>query len=240
MFYLQHQNANGQKIAVTSTATRLFDLINTAASTTLSLAGFSHKANGLNITPEDGDIRVVFAEGITPTSSLGEKLSQGTTYFFRNIPLEKMKLIRVGSSNVNCSVVVGICDPSEVTAAVTSFAVGNSPVSSSNPLPVSQVTVTNYEVFADTSFVTGDSPVTLDVNAALGRNGTRGVIKNNGAGDLIFQLSSDGITFGDNFTLQGSTNSPTGAGEVFPIEYFSVDSIKITWSADTAYQVYIQ
>lgn len=120
MFYLQGQNANGSVIAVTSTATRLFDLINTAASTTLDRAGYSFKANGVNIRPEDGDIRVTFSEGISPTSTKGELLVRGMQYFFRNVPLDKMKLIRTGSSNVNCSIAVGVCDPGEATAAAGS------------------------------------------------------------------------------------------------------------------------
>lgn len=118
MFYLQNQNANGSVIAVTSAATSLYSLINTAASTTLDNAGYSFKANGLNILPEDGDVRILFDSVLSPTSTKGMLLTQGTQYFFRNVPLDKMKLIRTGGSNVSCSIGVGICESSEVTTAV--------------------------------------------------------------------------------------------------------------------------
>ncbi len=58
-----------------------------------------------------------------------------------------------------------------------------------------------YVAFSDTSFVTGDSPVTHDVNATLLRNGVDGFIDNFGAGDLQYQISEDGTTFGSTVYL---------------------------------------
>lgn len=118
MFYLQGQNANGSVIAVTSTATNLYDLINTAASTTLAYAGYSFKANGINILPEDGDVRILFDSSLSPTASKGMLLTAGTQYFLRNVPLDKMKLIRAGGTNVSCSIAIGICDATEASTAV--------------------------------------------------------------------------------------------------------------------------
>lgn len=118
MFYLQGQNANGSVIAVTSTATNLYDLINTAASTTLERAGYSFKANGINILPEDGDVRILFDSTLSPTASKGMLLTAGTQYFLRNVPLDKMKLIRTGGTNVSCSIGIGICDATETSTAV--------------------------------------------------------------------------------------------------------------------------
>jgi len=116
MYIEKHQNAAGSKIAVTNTATTLFDLINTAASTTLVNAGFSSRVNAINLTVEDGDIRVFF-DGNTPTATDGILLSSGNVYYYRGVPLDKMKLIRVGGSNVACSVEVGHSDASESTSA---------------------------------------------------------------------------------------------------------------------------
>lgn len=115
MYIEKHQNAAGCKITVTSTATSLFALINTAASTTLENAGFSSRVNAINLTVEDGDIRVFF-DGNTPTATNGILLSSGNVYYYRGVPLDKMKLIRV-SGNVVCSVEVGHSDASESTNA---------------------------------------------------------------------------------------------------------------------------
>lgn len=85
------------------------------------------------------------------------------------------------------------------------------------------------EYFIDTNFVTGDSPVTLDLNTALGRNAISALIINDGAGSFTFQLSTDGSTFGDSITLKG--------GEFREYAGISIDSIRITWVADSAYRV---
>ena len=87
------------------------------------------------------------------------------------------------------------------------------------------------EVFEDTSFVVGDSPVTLDFNAALGRNATRFSLVNDGAGTFTVKVSNDGDTFGAAYTLK--------AGETYPEEMsvnIDVDSIKLTHVSDAAYR----
>lgn len=83
--------------------------------------------------------------------------------------------------------------------------------------------------FKDTSFVTGDSPVTLDINAALGRNATGFFIVNDGDGDFTYAFSPDGSTFSDEITLKNN--------EWKIYTYLSVNSIRITWVADSAYRV---
>jgi hypothetical protein len=85
------------------------------------------------------------------------------------------------------------------------------------------------ESFEDSSFVTGDSPATLDVNAALGRNATQGYIICDGAGDIRVAFSTDGVSFGDNITLKES--------ERLNFSNQSVDTIRITWVSDSAYRV---
>jgi len=88
-----------------------------------------------------------------------------------------------------------------------------------------------YYSVSDTSFVSGDSPVTLDINAALGRNAEMGFIICDGLGDFTIELSDDGSSFGSAFTLKD--------GETFSIEGMSVDSIRITHSGtDSAYRVF--
>jgi hypothetical protein len=86
------------------------------------------------------------------------------------------------------------------------------------------------EFFEDTDFVTGDSPVTLDINTALGRNATTATIWNDGAGDFTYSLSTDGATFGDNIRLKASDRAHIITG-------LSIDSIRITWVADSSYRV---
>ncbi len=86
------------------------------------------------------------------------------------------------------------------------------------------------EAFKDTSFVAGDSPATIDINAALGRNATEGYIINDGAGDFDVAFSIDGTTFGDNNTMKKN--------EIIYFDDISVDSLKITHSGtDSAYRV---
>jgi hypothetical protein len=85
------------------------------------------------------------------------------------------------------------------------------------------------EFFEDTSFVTDDSPVTLDVNTALGRNATSGYIVNDGAGNFTVAFSIDGTTFGDAITMKKN--------ETLRFTDQSVDSIKITWISDSSYRI---
>jgi len=88
-----------------------------------------------------------------------------------------------------------------------------------------------FKTYEDTSFLVGDSPVTLDVNTDLGRNGKDGFIINDGAGNFTVAISDDGTTFGSAHTMK--------TGEVFSLTNIDVDSIKITWVADSAYRVVV-
>lgn len=87
----------------------------------------------------------------------------------------------------------------------------------------------NPETFEDSSFVVGDSPATLDINAALGRNATRGYIICDGAGNILVQFSTNGTDFGDSHTVKST--------ETLKFDKISIDSIKITHSGtDSAYR----
>lgn len=85
------------------------------------------------------------------------------------------------------------------------------------------------EFFEDTNFVAGDSPVILDLNTALGRNSTTGHITNDGAGNFTYAESNDGVAFGDEVTLK--------PGETDHWEDISLDSMRITHIADSAYRI---
>lgn len=85
--------------------------------------------------------------------------------------------------------------------------------------------------FEDTSFVTGDSPVTHDVNVALGRNGNDGYIVCDGAGNIKINISNDGTNYGGTHTLKQN--------DVFNLTGLDVDSIKVTWVADSAYRIMV-
>lgn len=113
MIIQSHQNASGSVIAITGTATLLYDLINTAASTGKTRAGFDVDTNGVDLVIENGSVRVLF-DGNTPTAALGILLPEGT-HRIRNVDLATMKLIRTGSSNVSASVQVGKANATEAS-----------------------------------------------------------------------------------------------------------------------------
>lgn len=85
--------------------------------------------------------------------------------------------------------------------------------------------------YKDTNFVVGDSPATLDVNANLGRNGKDGFIVNDGAGDIDVEISNNGTNWSNKFTLK--------SGEVMSLTSLDIDSIRLTWVADSAYRVFV-
>ncbi len=92
---------------------------------------------------------------------------------------------------------------------------------------------TSYMFGEDASFVTGDSPATVDVNAGLGYNGNLGWIANDGAGDFTIEISKVGTpTLGSSITIQN--------GEVFSFDGLDVDQFTITWVADSSYRYFIQ
>lgn len=85
-------------------------------------------------------------------------------------------------------------------------------------------------VAEDTSFVAGDSPASVDVRSALGRNAQRGYIICDGPGSILVNITHDGTNYLDQFTLK--------SGEVFDVGGFDVDTIKITHSGtDSAYRI---
>lgn len=100
------------------------------------------------------------------------------------------------------------------------------------PRDTYDIPVDKYFSAIDESFGAGDSPATHDANAVLVRDGNDGYVKNNGSGRLTFQLSKDGTTYGLAINLR--------AGEAFSLRALSVHSVKVTWIADTSYEVFVK
>ena len=86
------------------------------------------------------------------------------------------------------------------------------------------------EPFTDKSFVVGDSPAILDVNAKLVRNATEGYIINGGPGEFTVAFSTDGEVFGGENPLEGN--------EILTFEDISVNKLRITHGGvDSSYRV---
>ncbi len=85
--------------------------------------------------------------------------------------------------------------------------------------------------YEDTNFQTGESPITLDVNTDLGRNGVDGYIINDGSGNILIEFSNNGTNYGSQHTIQ--------KGEVIDLENLDIDSIRLTWVADSGYRILV-
>lgn len=99
-------------------------------------------------------------------------------------------------------------------------------------LLVSQATYTGLvnKSYEDTSFVAGDSPATIDFNADAGRNSIDGWIICDGVGDISVEISADGATFGDPFTMKNGENAI--------LNNFDIDTVRISHTGtDSAYRV---
>lgn len=101
-----------------------------------------------------------------------------------------------------------------------------------HPLPVTSITQARADTpvtFEDTSFVVGDSPALLNCNTSLARNATEFSIQNDGPGNFTVSVSNNGVLFGQEKTVK--------SGEVYGIDNISVDTLRITHVADSAYRV---
>ena len=141
MKILKHQNIESSLITVTSVANELFDLVDTAGGVTNSQehfmspteGGLDNNANGIIITPEDGDIRLAFND-LLPTATQGMLLAQGTKYQIPNFKTEEAALIRVGGTDVKASIHFLYTYPSDIFTAT---------VESSEANPTNVVTIPN-------------------------------------------------------------------------------------------------
>jgi hypothetical protein len=215
MFIEAFQTAAGSKIAVTNTATNIFDLVNTSQSTALANAGFSSGVNAIIIQPEDGDVRILFNG--TPTSANGFLIPSGAIATLCNVPLKAMKLIRTGGSNVTCSIQIGKSDLSESSAIIPS---GGSAITSIVP----GTGATNLGKAEDAAHTSGDTGVQLlavrkDTAAALAgtdgdyaplevdANGKLHVNAGSTADDSAFTAGTSGVTAVGCFADETATDS---------------------------------
>jgi len=88
-------NAAGTKLSVTTTATNIFGLINTAASTTLTRAGFLQAVNGIDLKIGPGSGVRYLDDGNTPSTTEGIKLESGDLLMLRHINLDNLQLVSV-------------------------------------------------------------------------------------------------------------------------------------------------
>ena len=107
-------NANASVISVTGTAAYILALIDTAGSTSHT---FPKAVDALDITPEDGDIRIIVSPvgtGTAPTASKGFLIKQGATLMLRHTDIRTVKAIST-SGTVSCSLQVGLSEQAETT-----------------------------------------------------------------------------------------------------------------------------
>lgn len=108
------QNANSSVISVTGTASYVLPLIDSAGAVSHS---FYPGLDALDITPENGDIRIMIdpsTGALAPTASKGFLLKQGATLMLRHTSLRYIKVIST-SGTVSCSLQVGESEPGETT-----------------------------------------------------------------------------------------------------------------------------
>lgn len=108
------QNANSSVISVTGTPSYVLPLIDTAGAVTHS---FYPGLDALDITPENGDIRIMIdpsTGALAPTASKGFLIKQGATLMLRHTSLRYIKVIST-SGTVSCSLQVGESEPGETT-----------------------------------------------------------------------------------------------------------------------------
>lgn len=93
------------------------------------------------------------------------------------------------------------------------------------------VIIGNDVAYEDSSFTSGDSPRVLAVQGDLGRLGIDGYIVNDGAGDIQFELSKDGTTYGAAHTLKKD--------DIVNLRHRQVSKIRLTWVADCGYRILV-
>jgi hypothetical protein len=170
LYIQKFQKAAGSKISVTTSAAYIFDLINTAQSTTLANAGFTSKTNAIILRPEDGDIRILFND-LAPTSTNGFLVKSGEVLTLANVPLKSMKLIST-SGTVVCSIQVGITSEDESSSLTTA---GGSSVAVTSLIPgTGAANLGKAEDAAHTSGDTGVMALAVRNDAGTALAGTTG------------------------------------------------------------------
>ncbi len=86
------------------------------------------------------------------------------------------------------------------------------------------------KAYEDTSFTAADSPQTHNFEGDTGRTAIDGYLIVDGPGDVQFDISRDGLTYGDKFTVK--------KGERVNLSHFKVSKIRATHTGtDSAYRI---
>ena len=85
--------------------------------------------------------------------------------------------------------------------------------------------------YEDTSFVTGESPLAVDIGTDLGRVGHTGEVINDGSGNILVEISADGTSYGGQHTLKW--------GDVLSLDNLKVSKIRLTWQQNSSYRIFV-
>jgi hypothetical protein len=86
------------------------------------------------------------------------------------------------------------------------------------------------QTYEDSSFVTGDSPRTIDAYTDLGHYVQDGYIIVD-SGELQCDVTRNGIDYGDKFTIK--------SGEKVSFLRMDIKKIRLTWVSDSSYRINI-
>lgn len=84
--------------------------------------------------------------------------------------------------------------------------------------------------YEDTSFVTGDSPVVLDIATDLSRNARDGYVAVDGAGDIAVEISDDSTNYGGSHVIK--------AGEILELGGVDIARVRLTWVSNSSYRCF--
>ena len=101
------------------------------------------------------------------------------------------------------------------------------------PSRMVQFTTTAGKAYEDTSFVTGDSPRTIEVRDDLANKvGNAGWFINDGPGDIQMAIQNNEQSgYSDNFT--------TKSGEMFALNGLNIRRVRLTWVSNSSYRFFI-
>lgn len=86
------------------------------------------------------------------------------------------------------------------------------------------------KVYEDTSFVVGDSPAVHNFESDMGRTAVDGYIVCDGAGNIQVDISRNGLTYDEKFTMK--------IGEICELDGLVISKIRITHTGtDSAYRI---
>lgn len=85
------------------------------------------------------------------------------------------------------------------------------------------------KTYEDASFETGDSPVIHDFYTDTGRYAVGGWIICDGDGDIQVDISTNGVLYGDKFTMK--------LGESVDLARMDISRIRVTWVSDSSYRI---